>query len=625
MCVCACFSLSCRFLQGGFTPLGLVVQAQLASRGAQIVALVPSLSAPDVQDLTHLLRESTNNELIYAEECDVLNPRSVVDFARTWYRGMKQSNKSNPLAAGGAGAGAGTGAGPTHASAGPAPTADAFASSAGETSAIRLDAIVFLPLVGTAYSVGEGIQRVGTYPTAASAAPPLEGSHSTQEASERTSAEARQSQSKIPKSKHDKNKSKGQKEEDKGATKTDTPPFHGLELSHAEVAARYHFIKSMLPSIRLLPPDRDVRIISVVSPWASTGVSVFSAMDPDWTGATPTSSPSHFPRWQPWCATGSAALRWLALSSQLQRQIDFLQLREGRGAPAPPTAQEMDEIDVLTSAPSSNVRLVNVCLGFERNHDLIRLILPPPPPETALVWEDEEVVDEKQRRTGVEKQEGGVVEPVTGLTQDGNEKESSSSSATQPEPGLGGSKPGAGPEPETAEQLASQLKRAIDPRRGQADLLPAAWGKAAGPASYTRGTCSGWEKALRYLLALLLWPLLWLTTKAPARAGDGVTWALTAPVANDFAAHATAAAAAAEGPHPSSSMTSRAARPKTRFARVRPVVLFRENEPRAVPSPPGAQTEEERVLLAQREEAIIARWLEAANANASANVESVPQ
>lgn len=547
-------------MQGGFTPLGLVVQAQLAARGAQIVALVPALSAPDVQDLTHLLRESTNNELVYAEECDVLNPRSVVEFARTWYRGMKQGNKANPLAGGGTQApGAPAGGGVSA-----APTADAFASSGGETSAIRLDAILFLPLDSTMYSVGEGIQRVGVAANGASNSVPVSKQGSTGQ-----------------------NKASGEPT----ATPKASEPFEGLELAHAEVAARYHFIKSMLPSIRLLPPDRDIRIVSVVSPWTPTGIAAFSVDDPDWTGVTPSTDASSFPTWQPWCATGAAGLRWLALSSQLQRQIDLLQVHDGH-APAPPTSQDKDEIDLLDSTPSSNIRLVNVSLGFEHNHDLLRLVLPPPPPESALVWDDEpDTTDASSSPAPASGAKAAPTNPKSAPQSNGD--------ATS------------GAKAETAEELVAQLKRSIDPRRDNADLPLT--GVRAGPAAYTRGQCGSFETAVRHIVAMLLWPLLWFMAKAPGRAGDGVTWALTAPVATKFVSPSTNANASTN------------TKKKPSYARVRPVVLFREAEARGVAFPPGAQTDEERKTLAQREEAIIARWLQAANDDDAASIQPVLQ
>lgn len=56
----------------------------LASRGAQIIALHPDPSSPDIVQLLLLLRSSTGNERIYAEECDILDIASARSFAKRW-------------------------------------------------------------------------------------------------------------------------------------------------------------------------------------------------------------------------------------------------------------------------------------------------------------------------------------------------------------------------------------------------------------------------------------------------------------------------------------------------------------------------------------------------------------
>lgn len=64
------------------TPIGGEVLDQLARRGAQIIALVPSLSDPIIQELVPAIREATKNELIYAEECDLGSPTSIREFCK---------------------------------------------------------------------------------------------------------------------------------------------------------------------------------------------------------------------------------------------------------------------------------------------------------------------------------------------------------------------------------------------------------------------------------------------------------------------------------------------------------------------------------------------------------------
>lgn len=58
----------------------MAVTEQLARRGAQVIALVPSLADPLVQELVPAIRTATSNELIYAEECDLGSITSIRHF-----------------------------------------------------------------------------------------------------------------------------------------------------------------------------------------------------------------------------------------------------------------------------------------------------------------------------------------------------------------------------------------------------------------------------------------------------------------------------------------------------------------------------------------------------------------
>ncbi|EUC62575.1 oxidoreductase, short chain dehydrogenase/reductase family protein [Rhizoctonia solani AG-3 Rhs1AP] len=69
-------------LTGAFTPLGLILMQELAQRGAQIIALTPSLVDPTIEGLVSAIREVTSNELIYAEECDITSPASIRAFCK---------------------------------------------------------------------------------------------------------------------------------------------------------------------------------------------------------------------------------------------------------------------------------------------------------------------------------------------------------------------------------------------------------------------------------------------------------------------------------------------------------------------------------------------------------------
>lgn len=56
----------------------------LATRGAQVVVLHPTPADPAIFQLILLLRETTGNERIYADECDVMTVESVQAFAKRW-------------------------------------------------------------------------------------------------------------------------------------------------------------------------------------------------------------------------------------------------------------------------------------------------------------------------------------------------------------------------------------------------------------------------------------------------------------------------------------------------------------------------------------------------------------
>ncbi|KAF8749814.1 short chain dehydrogenase reductase family [Rhizoctonia solani] len=55
---------------------------ELAQRGAQIIALTPSLADPTIEGFVSAIREVTSNELIYAEECDITSPTSIRAFCK---------------------------------------------------------------------------------------------------------------------------------------------------------------------------------------------------------------------------------------------------------------------------------------------------------------------------------------------------------------------------------------------------------------------------------------------------------------------------------------------------------------------------------------------------------------
>ncbi|GAK64847.1 oxidoreductase [Moesziomyces antarcticus] len=268
---------------GAFTPLGVVTISALAHRGAQIIALAPDISSPDVVQLVHLIRDSTQSELVYAEQCDIASLESVSAFAALWNAGDKKQQQGIR----------------------------------------RLDSLIFLPPsreeVRTLQATGVGMAQA---------------------------------------------------------------------IYQLHVLARFHLVNSLLSSLLVLPPEREVRIVSVVSPFYAAGANHFDLLT---TGtatkpkgkrkATPTIKTLAEGSYS--ALVGAASLRWYALSIELQRRLDLL----AEADPRPRT--KLPGIDVSSARPTastphthSNIAVINVCPGFERNADIIDTFLPPPSPSS---------------------------------------------------------------------------------------------------------------------------------------------------------------------------------------------------------------------------------------------------
>ena len=77
--------------QGAFTPNGLTLLNTLAQRGAHVIALTaepPDTGAPAT--LVSLLRNTTSNENIYAEQCDLTSPASIRAFCANYHKSEKR-------------------------------------------------------------------------------------------------------------------------------------------------------------------------------------------------------------------------------------------------------------------------------------------------------------------------------------------------------------------------------------------------------------------------------------------------------------------------------------------------------------------------------------------------------
>lgn len=73
-------------LQGGFSGPGLELLRSLALRGCQVIALHPTPADASIVQLTMLLRETSGNERLYAEQCDVRSVASIRAFVKRWER-----------------------------------------------------------------------------------------------------------------------------------------------------------------------------------------------------------------------------------------------------------------------------------------------------------------------------------------------------------------------------------------------------------------------------------------------------------------------------------------------------------------------------------------------------------
>ncbi|KAJ7107904.1 hypothetical protein C8R44DRAFT_680648 [Mycena epipterygia] len=78
-------------LTGAFSPVGLTLLESLAQRGAHVIALSPrSVDSEQVKTYIELLRSTTSNEQIYAEQCDLASPPSIQAFCKRFMSSQEQ-------------------------------------------------------------------------------------------------------------------------------------------------------------------------------------------------------------------------------------------------------------------------------------------------------------------------------------------------------------------------------------------------------------------------------------------------------------------------------------------------------------------------------------------------------
>ncbi|KAJ7165674.1 hypothetical protein C8R43DRAFT_216524 [Mycena crocata] len=78
-------------LTGAFSPIGLTLLESLAQRGAHVIALSPHpVDSEQVTTYIELLRSTTSNEQIFAEECDLTSPPSIQAFCKKFMSSQEQ-------------------------------------------------------------------------------------------------------------------------------------------------------------------------------------------------------------------------------------------------------------------------------------------------------------------------------------------------------------------------------------------------------------------------------------------------------------------------------------------------------------------------------------------------------
>lgn len=322
------------------SPSSLLVLSSLSNRGAQLILLLPKSSFTDdalsaTLQYMQLLRDGTNNEQIFAEECDLLDLKSIDDFCKKWNEQQQQQQTQQE--------------GST-----PQDTLrESLPSSDGRSKQPRrVDGLVLLP-----YPLKEMYSRRRT-----------------------------------------------------------------LEQ---ELLGKFHLINTLLSTLLLLPPERDIRILNWITPWYAAGVQQFldeqkkavrdqkekkqgtgsaesqgnkasrkaekrakaqkasqqtanaSEVEDDNTAPPPSLSMS---------SVGSTALTYLLLTFELQRRLILLAEADPRPRNPLPgildnnqTKPKVSSVDALLPPSSTNknypnINVVNICPGFERDGEVAQWI-----------------------------------------------------------------------------------------------------------------------------------------------------------------------------------------------------------------------------------------------------------
>lgn len=214
----------------------------------------------------------------------------------------------------------------------------------------------------------------------------------------------------------------------------DRSGFRGqsLTLCEREMLGRFHLINSLLSTLMLLPPGRDIRILNWVSPWYAAGVRRFEegeraaelsgAAEKEASSASsvgskststknrnktksgtsaasrPTSPPqrSSAPLPVSISTSGAATLQFILLLHELQRRLLLLAEADPRPrnplpgilsndpTSAPGGGARISSVDELVAGGTKggkypNINAISICPGFERDGEVWQFIWPSTP------------------------------------------------------------------------------------------------------------------------------------------------------------------------------------------------------------------------------------------------------
>lgn len=336
-----------------------------------------------------------------------------------------------------------------------------------------------------------------------------------------------------------------------------------------EINGRVKFLEKMLDNLLKQPKERQVRIVSSISPWYPAGIDLLQdelkkssfldqVMDEKFTSTSTsksqsqtTSSPSLKQRkknptstsktstshLQPFSSSsssnasrlridGSATLSWLLLSASLQRRLDEISSKDNRPSHSLYEAfggvgdagQEKDsgikdhlgrdiQPPMNRNRMRNNINILNVCEGFERNRDVIDYILP------------------RKRKSNIEDR-GAEEDQAVGMgeTDEDSEEEKKVSGIDNKDI------------EETVSNPSIKLKESIDPRFKSQNPTQSKSRNSTSTQNLqsvsTSPSSNPISNLVKYLLVIVLFPIIWLFSKSPSSASQSLIWSILSPISD---------------------------------------------------------------------------------------------